>query len=348
MHQNVDRILGLSVPYLFALECFTDILPPDQAETLWKQIAVIQDAHDYGDYTLNPEDESRESTVVPDVFTLSGWPEPQAGQAIESGTRWRCWCAAHRPLLPRKGREPSGTETPARDYAPSNSDGSSQSTARGSQAGTSVTAIESRKDEELLAVRDRLLIVLEFELENDTVNPIHPQNTPSPAPTNLFETQPAYNSDDSQHTRKSRPPPPRRTSSSPAENRLSRGVSGPLTTGQEGPRQPGPSPADIRASTSPKSRPIRALEKMRHVSHSGRRSLPMSLASNVGTLDVFAVLREVVAQLDQAQDLEALLNVVVGVIKDLTRFHRVMVYQFDEKWNGQVRLLPHVPDLIAC
>ena len=27
---------------------------------------------------------------------------------------------------------------------------------------------------------------------------------------------------------------------------------------------------------------------------------------------------------------------MVGVIKDLTQFHRVLVYQFDESYNGQV------------
>ena len=33
---------------------------------------------------------------------------------------------------------------------------------------------------------------------------------------------------------------------------------------------------------------------------------------------------------------DSFLKVVVGVIKDLTQFHRVLVYQFDELWNGQV------------
>ena len=41
-------------------------------------------------------------------------------------------------------------------------------------------------------------------------------------------------------------------------------------------------------------------------------------------------------QLGSAPDLDTFLKIVVGVIKDLTQFHRVLVYQFDEMWNGKV------------
>ncbi|OBZ71696.1 Histidine protein kinase 1 [Grifola frondosa] len=41
-------------------------------------------------------------------------------------------------------------------------------------------------------------------------------------------------------------------------------------------------------------------------------------------------------QLGAAPDLESFLKVTAGVVKDLTQFHRVLVYQFDEAWNGQV------------
>ena len=30
------------------------------------------------------------------------------------------------------------------------------------------------------------------------------------------------------------------------------------------------------------------------------------------------------------------LGVAVGITKELTGFHRVMLYQFDEQWNGRV------------
>ncbi|EGO23709.1 Fph type histidine kinase [Serpula lacrymans var. lacrymans S7.9] len=53
-------------------------------------------------------------------------------------------------------------------------------------------------------------------------------------------------------------------------------------------------------------------------------------------MDIFAVMAQINEQLGAAQDLDSCLKVVVGVIKDLTQFHRVLVYQFDEVWNGQV------------
>ncbi|CAE7222203.1 unnamed protein product [Rhizoctonia solani] len=98
-----------------------------------------------------------------------------------------------------------------------------------------------------------------------------------------------------------------------------------------------PSPEDVVESTTSRSRPLRALERMRRVTRDGhgpRRSGPG--AGGVGTMDVFAVLAQVNDQLGSAPDLESFLKVVVGVIKDLTQFHRVLVYQFDEQWNGQV------------
>lgn len=76
----------------------------------------------------------------------------------------------------------------------------------------------------------------------------------------------------------------------------------------------------------------------------GRRSAqddaqaPGAADSNgIGSMGIFTVLSEANMQLDNVADLDTLLKVAVGVIKDLTQFHRVMVYQFDTNWNGQVR-----------
>lgn len=37
-----------------------------------------------------------------------------------------------------------------------------------------------------------------------------------------------------------------------------------------------------------------------------------------------------------AETLETLMNVTVGISKELTGFHRIMIYQFDEAANGKV------------
>ncbi|KAK6355000.1 Light-sensor Protein kinase [Orbilia brochopaga] len=53
-------------------------------------------------------------------------------------------------------------------------------------------------------------------------------------------------------------------------------------------------------------------------------------------MEVFNILSQIQEQLASAPDLTKFLKVLVGVVKELTGFHRVMVYQFDEAWNGKV------------
>lgn len=67
-----------------------------------------------------------------------------------------------------------------------------------------------------------------------------------------------------------------------------------------------------------------------------RRRGTQSASAAAGMMDVFAVMAQINDQLGAANDLDTFLKVTVGVIKDLTQFHRVMVYQFDEVWNGVV------------
>jgi hypothetical protein len=53
-------------------------------------------------------------------------------------------------------------------------------------------------------------------------------------------------------------------------------------------------------------------------------------------VDVFSVLSQINEQLNTATSLKRFLDMVVGVIKDVSRFHRVLIYQFDEGMNGKV------------
>jgi light-regulated signal transduction histidine kinase (bacteriophytochrome) len=50
----------------------------------------------------------------------------------------------------------------------------------------------------------------------------------------------------------------------------------------------------------------------------------------LGSMELFHMLCEMQAQLASAQDLTSLLDITVGLVYELTGFHRVMVYQFDE------------------
>ncbi|EAU85944.2 atypical/HisK protein kinase [Coprinopsis cinerea okayama7 len=112
-----------------------------------------------------------------------------------------------------------------------------------------------------------------------------------------------------------------------------------------------PSASNILESTTSYSKPIPALERLRRMSRpassstpqtgtrrdrKGRNRPPNERGGAVGMMDVFAVMAQINEQIGAAPDLDTFLKIVVGVIKDLTQFHRVMIYQFDEMWNGEV------------
>ncbi|KAG6844516.1 hypothetical protein H0H87_006277 [Tephrocybe sp. NHM501043] len=234
----------------------------------------------------------------PQVFLLSGWGAPGTGSSGPESTRrsWTCWCAMHRTNLT------SDTLSPASD-----------------------------------------LIIMEFELERDIVNPLYPpvqavggSSSSIPHPTRISTSG-------SLNLGLNRQVPTQGFDSPQSIERGLDGAEGWL-----------PNSEDIIESTTSYSKPIPALERIRKVTKSSpfskltgstvyqrsqrRRPLPASGTEHLsfGMMDMFAVLSQINEQLGAVDSLEAFLKVVVGVIQDLTEFHRVMVYQFDETWNGEV------------
>jgi len=85
-----------------------------------------------------------------------------------------------------------------------------------------------------------------------------------------------------------------------------------------------PTAEELKESTEILSRPLRVLRSARK-----RRG-------EAAAMEVFNIMSQVQEQLAAAPSLEVFLKVLVGVVKELTGFHRVMVYQFDSSWNGKV------------
>lgn len=303
--ENSTELLGMPPNYLFSLDCFTDALPDEQVDAFWDNI----------NFLLEPGHNLDEDNNSPHVFLLSGWGAPGSASPDDPGARdgrrvWSCWCAVHRS-------ENLGSDAPGP-------------------------------------------IVIELELEKDRLNPLYPlvpEQIPQSRPTNATDT--------------TRPPPPGRASPSDsisdgstrvgsasettAPSPMPTDASGSNTLwGLEGDDEWTPEPGAILESTTSFSKPIPALERLRHMSRSGVSSMPNEDTTEgsraqrrarrqngrgsaaVGMMDVFAVMTQINDQLGAATELEMFLKVVVGVIKDLTQFHRIMVYQFDESWNGQV------------
>ncbi|KAG4433743.1 hypothetical protein IFR05_010769 [Cadophora sp. M221] len=85
-----------------------------------------------------------------------------------------------------------------------------------------------------------------------------------------------------------------------------------------------PSEEEMRLSTMSMNKPLRAVQVAREA---GRQ---------MGSMDLFHVLCEVQDQLARATTLPELLDIVVGLVYELTSFHRAMLYQFDETTAGTV------------
>ena len=254
------------------------------------------------EYDPNDEDEN------PQVFHVSGWGEPNSAitqsQDGQQRREWTCWVAAHR-LKPQLGTGDA----------------------------------EAKR-----------LIVVEFELEQDIFNPLYPtvslsttSDTPSSGTSATASSRSGFSTDNASESSGTT----RQTSAqhlfsdentsqvdvvSQASSTLTMGQLE-LSPGLEGDETWAPSAEAILGSTTSRSKPLRALERMRRFT---RAEGSNRAAQNVGTMDVLTVFSQINEQLSKALDLSQLLETVVGIVKDLTQFHRVLVYQFDEAWNGQV------------
>lgn len=119
------------------------------------------------------------------------------------------------------------------------------------------------------------LIICEFELEDDPINPLVPAGEATPEP--------------------------------PEDTLRSE-----------------PTPEELAESTVVASKPLRVLRSAR------------KRKGEAAAMEVFNIMSQVQEQLANASNLETFLKILVGVVKELTGFHRVMVYQFDSSWNGRV------------
>ena len=85
-----------------------------------------------------------------------------------------------------------------------------------------------------------------------------------------------------------------------------------------------PTDEELKESTETTSKPLRVLRSAR------------KRKGEAAAMEVFNIMSQVQEQLAGAPSLDDFLKILVGIVKELTGFHRVMVYQFDQQWNGKV------------
>ncbi|KAI0051509.1 hypothetical protein FA95DRAFT_1485478 [Auriscalpium vulgare] len=317
--ENSTELLGLSPRYLFSLPCLTDVLPDSQVDVIWDNIQYLSD----------PDPNSTSEETSPHVFLLHGYGMPGSALAdhAESDPQqrryWSCWCAAHRPSAPAHTTASTGAQD---------------------------------------------LIILEFELDRDLFNPLHPGAGSDSTPTSSPGSGEASSSPGSSNTLVSDSEMQSKNrmniyaSESTSTTRGSNSTINPSNTpaalspspasslsaigGLDGDETWSPSVENIVESTTNYAKPLPALERIRRMSRADvsspsagdagrKRRGRRGQRTGAGMMDVFGVMNQINEQLSAATDLDTFLKVSVGVIKDLTQFHRVLVYQFDDSWNGQ-------------
>ena len=289
----------------------------------------------------------------PQVFLLSGWGEPGSAPDDEDeelereGDRrfWTCWCAAHRP--------------PSRIKSQAAGDGSKS---RPFERSLIILEFELERD---------LYNPLYPPFQSDYIPAGSPESQPSSRGSGTGSSTATNFSRGSGSTTEMYASPGSTVGNTPPaganNNNPSASASSMLNPAElflseqdlDGEDQWFPRPEDVFESTTSHAKPLKALERMRRINRTfnnpgaerarsaafdaaagrnprQRARVRRSAQTSVGTMDIFAVLAQVNDQLSSAPDLDAFLKVVVGVIKDLTQFHRVLVYQFDEHYNGQV------------
>ncbi len=85
-----------------------------------------------------------------------------------------------------------------------------------------------------------------------------------------------------------------------------------------------PTPEEFAESTVNVSKPLRVLRSTR------------KKKGEAAAMEVFNIMAQVQEQLTNTPSLEKFLKILIGVVKELTGFHRVMIYQFDDTFSGRV------------
>jgi hypothetical protein len=304
----------------------------------------------------------------PQVFLLSGYGEPgseeqdeedEENTSVSAGGRrreWTCWVAAHRPAQPNWNKvDENGEPIEAPDlivlefelerdqYNPLTQpfDTQNHPSATGSSrsgAGTPDSASQSTSSRRSMPGRSES----HSSGQDSSGSATTVGTTPRPPYSGSDSGTATGKTDDTKTTRQD--------SRSSSRLEQPQGLDG---LDVEMPLE------RIIDSTTNHAKPLRALERMRRSGQtaSGGSDFGSTAGSgstkrrgggkpprrgrrahggSTGTMDVFAVLGQINEQLGSATDIEQFLKIVVGVVQDLCRFHRVLLYQFDENYNGQV------------
>ena len=355
--ENATEVLGLSPKYLFSLACFTDSLPDDQADMLYDNLRFLANlARD----SISVADNSPQVFLLSGYGEPGSDPTVDPDVDEMRRRRWTTWCAMHRPsptsvsmddvpllvlefelesdvlnpLYPvsMQPNESSGDTSRSGETATSGS-GSGGDSGSGSGSGggsgdsligsfgsTSDTAIPPSEAASSQSMTVRGAGDGEAEEILATVNSLE-----------IFAGDTPKLGLDGDETWYPRPEDvlASTTSHSKPLRELERIRAATSSSGsvayQFGMRIVSTS-SSRSSGAGPSSSPTAARSVSSMSTNSSRRRRLRDQGQMGGwaatSVDVFTVLAQANSQLSSAQDLETFLKIVVGIVKDLTQFHR--------------------------
>lgn len=321
--------LGLPPKLLFSLNCFTEVLDEDQADAFLEAMEALDENNESEPSDATGSAPPQDTLASMNTFQLSGQGVPGSGMDGEdSRLEWTCWCAVHRPDPKNKPKlaivelehdndlmNPVMRERTKEEIEEDRMKEQSRSLFHGSNEEE-----DRRREAELRRHQNTGLDPGDLPRTNE-----EKQNVSASGESGPPDTFPGVGRADGEV------PDPTASESS--------------TTGQVGgggenigqqpkvrfdntpsPEGLGPtaSKEEIDASTISRIKPIRALRRIRKQKGGG------------DVMKLFSLLGQINDELNKAQDLQTSLEIAVGVCAEITGFHRVMIYQFDDSWNGQV------------
>ena len=357
--ENTSEIIGCSPSQLFSIPCFTYVLDNNSRLTLRDVMFDLNSESDYDEGDSNSDSSDYEKDKI-QVFSISGkghsdisdqYSDDEGSVESSNNKSWSCWCCIHKPELPKpinKNYPPANEvfvsslyilelepvitnkyppfvddvskmpkEMDERDMKPAGSldlNISEKGPSTGDESTAHASGSSTKKTGTTMST-DTLHAVPtpggKFHLEDD--NGHYGSDSHATAEEIRRSTTPLHKDLKTLHRirRSERAQETRRRVADLLEE-----------TAYENENE------ELKDKRRKAQKRILARQRIRNY---------IEKPGNLSSLDTIALLGEINDQLSRVDDIDKFMGVAVGIVKDLTRFHRVMMYRFDQQtWDGEV------------
>jgi hypothetical protein len=332
---------------LFSLNCFTEILDEDQGDAFLEAMEALDENNESEPSEASVDMAAHDALASMNTFQLIGQGAPGSGMdGGDSRLEWTCWCAVHRPDRKNKPKlaiielehendlmNPVTTERSQEEI-----DEDMAADQPKSLFGEDEKVEKQRREDQLRDHQNTGLDPADLPRTDEKTQTVTASSKEGPPdsfpgvgradgevldPTAAGASRHGTIGSGGGGTATSASGSGTASSSAATSVDTSAKSFKPPLASPEGLGQAA-SKEEIDASTISRIKPIRAMRRLRKSKGGG------------DILKLFSLLGQINTELTKTQDLQASLEIAVGVVAEVTGFHRVMIYQFDDSWNGQV------------